>query len=242
MSYYEMFEILKGLGARQYSSYISASQYLRAFNLVEKYASNLNTVLDWGAGEGHFTYFLLEKGYTVTSFTILDDCLLSDHMEKKYLNKYKHVCDSNSTINFPFGDNSFDFVVSIGVLEHVRETGGNELSSLREIKRVLKPNGVFMCYHFPNKYSWIEFLNKYIKSKYSHMNKYSKKEIKYLVSRVGFQLLESKRYNLFPRLMFKNTPNNIYLTRLFNTLDNIASILFSPICQNHYFMVKKISG
>ncbi|MBQ4132690.1 MAG: methyltransferase domain-containing protein [Desulfovibrionaceae bacterium] len=45
---------------------------------------------------------------------------------------------------------------SIGVFEHVHETGGDQLASLKEISRVLKPEGFFLCFHLPNKYSWVE--------------------------------------------------------------------------------------
>jgi hypothetical protein len=33
-------------------------------------------------------------------------------------------------VMLPFPDTCFDAVASVGVLEHVRETGGNELASL----------------------------------------------------------------------------------------------------------------
>jgi len=43
----------------------------------------------------------------------------------------------------------FDAVVSVGVLEHVKETGGSEIGSLREIFRILKLNGYLSVTTFP---------------------------------------------------------------------------------------------
>lgn len=36
------------------------------------------------------------------------------------------------------------------------QCGGEELASLAEIRRILKPGGLFFCYHFPQKSGWVE--------------------------------------------------------------------------------------
>ena len=41
--------------------------------------------------------------------------------------------------NLPYDDNAFDIVLSVGVLEHVP----NDVASMAEIRRVLKPGGLF---------------------------------------------------------------------------------------------------
>lgn len=47
-----------------------------------------------------------------------------------------------SVLRIPFKDNFFDFVIFSEVLEHIPE--GTEKKAIKEIKRVLKPNGHFL--------------------------------------------------------------------------------------------------
>ena len=44
--------------------------------------------------------------------------------------------------SLPFGDRSFDYVVSFGAVKH--DIDGSE-KALRESRRVLKPNGKLLC-------------------------------------------------------------------------------------------------
>jgi len=77
----------------------------------------------------------------------------------------------------------------VGVLEHVRETGGSEVGSLREILRILKLDGVFVCYHLPNQFSLIEFIASLLSNKY-HKYRYTRQSIETLCQQSGFELLE----------------------------------------------------
>jgi ubiquinone/menaquinone biosynthesis C-methylase UbiE len=60
---------------------------------------------------------------------------------------------SASVLNLPFGDDEFDFVVSIGCIHHT----GDLDAALGEIQRVLKPNGKFvlMAYYAYSYKRWI---------------------------------------------------------------------------------------
>jgi SAM-dependent methyltransferase len=86
--------------------------------LIEKYAKGL--VLDCGAGKRPI-YF-----DNVVNFEIAD---------------YKTTDVRGVGEVLPFIDNAFDAVVSIAVLEHVKDP----FSCAREISRVLKPGGELMC-------------------------------------------------------------------------------------------------
>jgi len=46
--------------------------------------------------------------------------------------------------NLPFQDSDFEIVLSFGVMHHI----SNWLDALREINRVLKPKGYFICFDF----------------------------------------------------------------------------------------------
>jgi cyclopropane fatty-acyl-phospholipid synthase-like methyltransferase len=235
----KMFDRLKKHGVTQFKSHLSASQYLLAYQLVARYAKPGEAVLDWGTGKGHFSFFLLEQGFQVVAFTLGKPSTLSECLSMEFPERYQLVADPQATQKLPFDDNIFDMVTSIGVLEHVRETGGNEIASLLEIERILKPGGIFLCYHFPNRYSWIEAIIKYIKNKYHHPYKYTRKEIENMLTATHLELVETKRYGLLPRLIFGKIPNHVWITNTFNALDRLLSKAIPLICQNHYFIAKK---
>ena len=54
----------------------------------------------------------------------------------------------------PFDNNSFDCVIGSGVLEHV----AMDYESLKEIYRILKPDGRLIITFLPNKFSYAEFM------------------------------------------------------------------------------------
>lgn len=237
-TYSRVFETLNKLGASQFTGPLSSTQYLLAYQLVSRYATKPVKALDWGTGTGHFSLFLLEQGHDVTAFTIDTGSAFSEYLSNTYQDQYTLVADPESVRKLPFDDDSFDLVTSIGVLEHVRESGGNEVDSLLEIKRVLKRDGVFVCYHFPNKYSWIEGLARHLKDRHSHPYLYTRGDIRQLLHEVGFELLESRRYGIFPRLMFKHVNASPFVMALFNGADRFLSFVLNPFCQNHYFVIK----
>ncbi|HSL89272.1 MAG TPA: class I SAM-dependent methyltransferase [Ignavibacteriaceae bacterium] len=234
-----IFDDLKKHNIFHFGSYISGSQYLNAYKLIRKYAEPESLILDWGAGSGHFSFFLLNQGHKVDAFTIENECKLSDHLKKTYPDKYRILLHQDPLAALPFDDQSFDIVVSIGVLEHVSDTNHDEIQSLKQIRRVLKPNGVFICYHFPNKYSWIEAITKYLNSKYNHNYKYTTKDITELNEKSKMELLEYGRYGIMPRNSFRVIPNNLLITTIYNSFDYLLSKLLNPFCQNYYFVSRQ---
>ena len=239
--YVNLFDELKRPDVTQFESHISASQYLLAYNLILDNATSSAHVLDWGTGTGHFSLFLLEQKFKVTGFSIEKHFALADHLLSKFPDKYLSVSDPKSVKNLPFSDNSFDIVTSIGVLKHVRETGGDETGSLSEIERILKPGGLFICYHLPNKYSWIESIVKHLPQKYNHQYKYSRRDVFKLFKQVNLEIQDTKRYGLFPSLIFWGFSNNLIVTNFYNLSDKIFSSVFNLLCQNHYIIAKKTS-
>ena len=100
---------------------------------------------------------------------------------------------------FLIEDGAFDCVFSIGVLEHVFETGGDEVASLREIRRVLKPGGHFLCFHFPNKHQWVEPVGKLLGiAEHFHRRKYTISNVKTFTEATALRLVDYGRYNVSP--------------------------------------------
>ena len=135
-----------------YRALVSGRQYRRLYTLTRRYVPAGAQVLDWGAGNGHLLF--------PRTVRIPRHGLLARRGLLRRLDSLRWVPTgagrSSEPSRLPFPDESFDAVVSVGVLEHVRETGGAEAASLAEIARTLRPGGVFLCYHFPNRTSWVD--------------------------------------------------------------------------------------
>src|SRR5215210_4587981 len=116
--------------------------YIRIANDIARHV-RAGRLLDWGCGFGQMTYLLERRGFAVTPFdigtpeTILPDIPLCRRLS---------VVRSAERTTLPFEDAAFDYVLSCGVLEHVEEGNmpGDEVRSLQEIARVLRPNGIFL--------------------------------------------------------------------------------------------------
>jgi SAM-dependent methyltransferase len=200
--------------------------------------------LDWGCGSGHYSYFLTHSGWKTEAFSFdeapkyLTASALFHHSKAK----------GDDPVRLPYGDETFDAVFSIGVLEHVHERGGDQTRSVLEIERVLKPGGQFLIFHLPNQFSWIEalvrFLNRF-KSfpKHEHSKLFTKASVESLLSGTTFEIKEYGRYNTLPRNTFNRLPqalrNRPWLCACVDLLDDALTTLFPFVSQNWFFILQK---
>ena len=106
--------------------------------------------MDFGCGSGKMVKELCDLGYQAfgcgTRFDAVDDTDTEAMMKQGIL----RTIDLKS-YRLPFEDNTFDFIFSHSVFEHVQ----NYSESISEIARVLKPDG-FCLHYFPSRYRPIE--------------------------------------------------------------------------------------
>lgn len=220
----------------QLSSLGSLSQYEKLYKVVKDIPLK-SKILDWGCGNGHFSAYLKYLGYSPVAFsfnkpTFIDE---SDHV----------LGNSTEPKVIPFPDDTFDYVVSVGVLEHVHETGGSQEESLKELRRILKPNGTLIVYHLPNKYSWIEFCanllaNIKLHSHYTHTKKFNKREIQDMF--VDWKIILSARYGMLPRNIFGRIPQAFskpVFIKGYDILDRFLAQIFNLVVQNHIIIARK---
>lgn len=93
---------------------------------------NSKTVLDVGCGKGRFSRITAEKGAIVTGVDISKKLLGTARRKIKNVNFVR-----DSATNLSFSNESFDYVFSVEVLEHVPHTQ----TTIKEMVRVLKKNG-----------------------------------------------------------------------------------------------------
>lgn len=163
-------------------------------------------VLDWGCGYGQCSFILKNLGLSVHAVDIESRPILekSDIPFQKLEHEFK--------LSFP--DNSFEVVVSFGVLEHV----SNETESLKEIYRILKPGGLFFCFNLPYFYSYGQKLA-HLRGNYYHDRLYLESMIKEIAKKNNFELLDYWHLGFFP----KNTVNYYGLTKFVEKVDQFLT-------------------
>lgn len=110
------------------------------FDIVTKKELNeASYVLDLGCGSGRWTKYMADK---VKFIEAVDPSEAVFSAAKAY-NDLENVRFTQAGVDtIPFEDNSFDFVISLGVLHHIPDTG----KALKSLIKKLKPGGYALIY------------------------------------------------------------------------------------------------
>lgn len=104
------------------------------------------TVLDIGCGAGRNIHYFLKNGYNV--FAVDQEATAVDKVKVLARNLAPALPPQNFCLakadHIPFGDSSFDLVISSAVLHFAKNTAHFE-NMLKEAWRVLKPHGYFFA-------------------------------------------------------------------------------------------------
>lgn len=123
------------------------------FNIVRDSGLNLGSeslLMDFGCGSGKWVQELRNMGFQAFGCGTRYEIEPGIHTEKMITDGIIRILDLNKYV-LPFNDNTFDFIFSDNVFEHVQ----NYKETNAEIARVLKPNG--LCLHiFPSRWRPIE--------------------------------------------------------------------------------------
>ena len=104
-----------------------------ALDLLEAAVAAPAMVLDAGCGSGEMAARLMERGFDVQGVDIAEPMV---HLAgTRFGTERFRVSDIEA---LPFADNTFDAVLSLGVIEYLE----SDVQALREIRRVLKPSGI----------------------------------------------------------------------------------------------------
>ncbi|HYO75737.1 MAG TPA: class I SAM-dependent methyltransferase [Thermoanaerobaculia bacterium] len=105
----------------------------KLFELISREIAAGGRVLDAGCGAGDWVAFLEQAGYRA------EGCDYSAELLERTRRTYPHITWTQTDIrSMPYGDATFDGIVSWGVIEHDEQGPG---AALREFRRVLKSGG-----------------------------------------------------------------------------------------------------
>lgn len=177
-------------------------QYLVNY-VLECSSVNLNIpkvnlkILDWGAGKGHVSYFFRKFGAeNLVTCDIVSDKNDSTFGQDTPIIKAAgiNVEPLNHEYLLPYDDNTFDVVVSFGVLEHVPK----EEESIIEIHRILKTGGMFFCFHLPTTSGYVHKLA-HLRKDFYHDRLYNKERVVKLNKISGLQVEDLWYRSLLPK-------------------------------------------
>jgi ubiquinone/menaquinone biosynthesis C-methylase UbiE len=100
----------------------------------------------------------------------------------------------SDNLALPFDNNSFDCVIGAGVLEHV----AMDYESLKELYRVLKPDGRLIITNLPNRFSYAEFMARNFRKSDFHSRLYTISKISSMLKSTGFYPLTLQRHHFLP--------------------------------------------
>lgn len=228
-----MFDVVQKLSPAL-SNPATMAQYAIAYEAFGRWLRSGHHVLDWGCGHGHIAFALKGCPVDVTGYSLGPPPLLTPMLGRNF----SHVRGTHP-IELPFVDNSFDVVLNCGVLEHVHQMGGNDIGSLREIARVMKPSATFLTFHLPNTDGWVERVGAMLgANEQFHDRKYDASMIRDLWAEAGLRVIASKRYNFLPRNQLRKLPDTIKHNRAFVDIYNTADAALAAIaphwCTNWY--------
>jgi 2-polyprenyl-3-methyl-5-hydroxy-6-metoxy-1,4-benzoquinol methylase len=124
-------------------------EYITNIHYIEKYCPRNSAILDACAGTGRYAFHLAGNGHKVTAGDILPshvDIMKSKDKEKNILYEIK----INNVLNMDFTDDSFDVILCMGALYHLKGTN-EQNKAVNECVRTLKTNGIII----------ISYINKY---------------------------------------------------------------------------------
>lgn len=185
-------------------------------------------IVDIGCGAGGMIDLLGYYG-TVTG---VDKNKHIVHHNKK--NGRKVYCGNLDKLNF--SDNSFELVTLLEVLEHVND----DMKGLKEVYRILKPEGIFFISvpAFPILWSSHDYAS-------HHKRRYTKKELEMKLLKSGFDILNISFFDsfLFPIIVIYRFWANLigkdkFKSNFINYPPFINSFLKVIFCSEAFFLEK----
>ncbi|MFH0859206.1 MAG: class I SAM-dependent methyltransferase [Patescibacteria group bacterium] len=141
-------------------------------------------ILEVGGGSGAFSFFLSKKNGA--DCTVLDNSETALNYASIVFKDWKANFVKGDGMNLPFNEESFDFIHSIGLIEHYEDS--NIARIVSEMKRVLKKGG-FIILAVPNYFSpdLILLWAKYRKGSERFI---SVKSLKKYITSIGLQVIK----------------------------------------------------
>jgi ubiquinone/menaquinone biosynthesis C-methylase UbiE len=117
-------------------------EFVGTLRLIDKYFPKQGRICDVGGGPGRYAIELIRRGYAVTLLDISDEeiRLARTRLDDLKLTAEQLIVGDAQDLS-AFASESFDAALFLGPMYHIVERE-NRVIALRELARILKPNGV----------------------------------------------------------------------------------------------------
>lgn len=159
-SYYDKFDEKNRLNKDASGKF----EFEMTMKILDKYLPKKNTILDLGGGAGVYTFPLAKVGHKVY-LSDLSEKLIKQAKEEKNNQNIANVisCDVVNAIDLSiYEDNKFDVVILFGPLYHLT-SNEERIKCIKEVKRVLKPNGIVFASFIPYLAGSIAIIDRYLR-------------------------------------------------------------------------------
>lgn len=120
------------------SNNVTVQRCFFAYEYAKTFVTDKN-IADIGCADGYGTSFLADFAASVTGVDYSAQTIALASEKHKHKSNLKFV--QSSVPPLPFKNESLDVITSFQFIEHIK----NRLDFIKEVYRVLKPGGVFLC-------------------------------------------------------------------------------------------------
>jgi SAM-dependent methyltransferase len=209
------------VGKTDWYSNMHRERFTEIVKILDKYKiKNETRILEVGTWPGYLAVCFYYMGIETVGLDLLPERIL--HLHEKNINIIK--LDLEKTASLPFPDNSFDFISTSEIIEHLEK---NYLGRIFcEFKRILRPGGIIIL-TTPNKFSMAGILGR-LKTKnvshgHGHKKEYDLWELQKKLKGCGLEIIEKQACNFYinvgksadfkyfyPLLSFLKYPNKLH--------------------------------
>jgi 2-polyprenyl-3-methyl-5-hydroxy-6-metoxy-1,4-benzoquinol methylase len=125
-------------------------EYITNIHYIEKYCPPNSVILDACAGTGRYAFYFARNGHKVTAGDIVPSYVENIKLKNEE-NSLLEEIKTNDVLDMDFQDNSFDVVLCMGALYHLK-TKDERYKAVSECIRILKANGIIILSYI-NKYA-----------------------------------------------------------------------------------------
>ncbi len=220
------------------STYAAIARQVRAAELYFPYVTG--RVLDWGCLHAIDACMVRMRFGAELE---IHGCDIIEPTDYEVFHAYAGLkyAKLNHPYHMAYSDNHFDTVIADGVLEHVPNDG----ESLKEIYRILKPDGALIISCLPNRLSYLEFLGRILRKNH-HMRIYGMSEIRRMLLHSGFQPVYRRFLQMTPSMSGFALAGDVpgWLNRLAGFLWNFNGVLewvwpFNRFSSNLFVIARK---
>lgn len=162
------------------------------FQWYQPYLPATGAILDWGCQHAPDSC-LLRAGFGDRFALHACDFVPQEQYRRFYEFAELSYAQLDDVVRLPYDDETFEVVIGSGVLEHA----ALDYESLKELYRILKPEGVLIITYLPNWLSIQEWRRRVICRRGFHRRLYGLGETRQLLKRSGFYPIVSGYHTFF---------------------------------------------